>query len=403
MDDGGGAGGGGGAVPVPDSITIEVAPAPASWVTTRLALLPPADWGVKFTSRSHDASTASIPAAPTAQVVPPLLANSAAFAPLSAMAVSDKGAFPVFVNLVFITVAVTPVGVAGKLRALSPNLAAPAGTVTPGPDSATVRGEPLTLGAVIVTVPVRAPSIAGVNVMLIEQTSPAARLPTQSVVDANSVFGAVVTRLIETGIVLLLLLVTVICRGALASPTVCVLKAIDGALRMMLGVVTAAPMPETVMLGFVAALDWTVNVAESEPAYGGVNVAPIVQVAPGFTVTEAPTQVPVAAKSVAFAPLFSTPVIVSFSVPVFSSVIVDGVGVELVTRTGVEAKVSVGSPLTLMAGCASAAHDATASAAPPSTLNIFVGIDVVGMFIDFAFRPHPMSNSTLPTVSVSSA
>ena len=145
MDDGGGAGGGGGAVPVPDSITVEVAPAPASWVTTRLALLPPADWGVKFTSRSHDASTASIPAAPTAQVVPPLLANSAAFAPLSAMAVSDKGAFPVFVNLVFITVAVTPVGVAGKLSALSPNLAAPTGTVTPGPDSATVRGEPLTL------------------------------------------------------------------------------------------------------------------------------------------------------------------------------------------------------------------------------------------------------------------
>ena len=93
-------------------------PRPPSWVTTRLALLLPADWGVKFTSRSHDASTASIPAAPTAQVVPPLLANSAAFAPLSAMAVSDSSLFPVFVSLVLITVAVTPVGVAGKLSAL---------------------------------------------------------------------------------------------------------------------------------------------------------------------------------------------------------------------------------------------------------------------------------------------
>ena len=400
MDDDGGAGGVGGAAPVPESVTVEV---PASWVTTRLALLLPADWGVKFTSRSHFASTVSIPATPTAQVVPPLLANSAAFAPLSAMAVSDRGAFPVFVSVVLITVAVTPVGVAGKLSALSPNMAAPTGTVTPGPDSATVRGEPLTLGAVIVTVPVRAPAIAGVNVMLIVQISPAARLPTQSVVDANSVFGADVTSVIETGTVLLLLLVAVICRVALAMPTVCVLKTIDGALRMMLGVVTAAPMPETVMVGFVAALDWTVNVAESEPAYGGVNVAPIVQVAPGFTVTEAPTQLPVAAKSVAFAPLFSMPVIVSFSVPVFSSVMVDGVGVELATKTGVEAKVSVGPPLTLMAGCASAEHDATASTAPTSALNIFVVIDVVGMFIDFAFRLHSISNSTLPIASVSSA
>jgi hypothetical protein len=399
VDDDGGAGGVSGAVPVPESVTVEV---PASWVTTRLALLLLADWGVKFTSRSHFASTVSIPATPTAQVVPPLLANSAAFAPLSATAVSDRGAFPVFVSVVLITVAVTPVGVAGKLSALSPNLAAPTGTVTPGPESATVRGEPLTL-EVIVTVPVLAPAIAGVNVMLIVQTSPAARLPTQSVVDANSVFGADVTSVIETGIVLLLLLVTVICRGALASPTVCVLKTIDGALRMMLGVVTAAPIPETVMLGFVAALDWTVNVAESEPAYGGVNVAPIVQVAPGFTTTEAPTQLPVAVKSVAFAPLFSMPVIVSFSVPMFSNVMVEGVGVELATKTGVEAKVSVGPPLTLMAGCASAAHDAAASATPTSALNIFVVIDVVGMFIDFAFRLHPMSNSTLSTASVSSA
>ena len=59
----------------------------------------------------------------------------------------------------------------------------------------------------------------------------------------------------------MLLLVTVICRGALAMPTVCVLKTIDVALRTMLGVATAAAVPETVMLGFVAALDWTVKVA----------------------------------------------------------------------------------------------------------------------------------------------
>ena len=274
------------------------------------------DLGVKFTSRSHDASTASFIAA--AQVVPPLLANSAAFAPLSATAVSVSSLFPVFVSVVFITVAVTPVGVAGKLSALASNLAAPTSmpTATPGPDSATVFGAPLTL-EVIVTVPGRAPSIAGVKVISIAQISPASRLPTQPV-DANSAAGADVTVMIETGIALLLLLVTVICRVALAIPTVCVLKTTDAALRMMLGVVTAAAVPETVMLGFVAALDWIVKVAVREPAFSGLsNVAPIVQVAPAFTVTEAPagTQVPVATNSVAFAPLFSMPVIVSFSVP----------------------------------------------------------------------------------------
>ena len=141
MDDGGGAGGAGGAVPVPDSVTVEVVPAP-SWVTTRLALLLPTDSGLKFTSRSHDASTASIPAAPVAQVVPPLLANSAAFAPLSARAVSASSLFPVFVSVVLITVAVTPLGVAGKVSVLASNLAAPTSmpTATPGPDSETVRG-----------------------------------------------------------------------------------------------------------------------------------------------------------------------------------------------------------------------------------------------------------------------
>ena len=208
----------------------------------------------------------------------------------------------------------------------------------------------------------------------------------QSVVDANSGSEAELTCVTETWTVLLL--VTVICRGALAMPTVCVLKTIDGALRMMLGVVTAAAVPETVMLGFVAALDWTVKVAVREPAFSGLsNVAPIVQVAPAFTVTEAPagTQVPVATNSVAFAPLFSMPVIVSFSVPLFVNVMVDGVDVELVVRTGVEAKLSV-VPLAVMAGCASAANDAMASAAPTSALNMFVLIDVVGMFIDFAFR-----------------
>ncbi len=119
----------------------------------------------------------------------------------------------------------------------------------------------------------------------------------QVVVVGNSMFEDELTCIPETGTVLLL--VTVIRRGALATTTVCVLKTTDVALRTMLGVVTVAAVPETVMLGFVAALDWTVKVAVREPATSGLsNIAPIVQVAPAFTVTEAPagTQVPVAMK-----------------------------------------------------------------------------------------------------------
>ena len=157
-------------MPVPDNATVDF-PVTPSWVTSRLALLLPAEAGVKFTSRSHDASTASF--IPAAQVVPPLLANSVAFAPLSATAVSASSLFPVFVSVVLITVAVTPLGVAGKVSVLASNLAAPTSmpTATPGPDSETVRGAPLTL-EVIVTVPVRAPAVAGVNVMSIVQRSP---------------------------------------------------------------------------------------------------------------------------------------------------------------------------------------------------------------------------------------
>ena len=117
--------------------------------------------------------------------MPPLLANSAAFAPLSATAVSVSSLFPVFVSVVLITVAVTPVGIAGKVSALASNLAAPVSMpmATPGPDSATVRGEPLTL-EVIVTVPLLVPAIAGLNVMLIVQMRPGSRaLSMQSVVE----------------------------------------------------------------------------------------------------------------------------------------------------------------------------------------------------------------------------
>ncbi|HQR19582.1 MAG TPA: hypothetical protein PLE54_05355 [Burkholderiaceae bacterium] len=145
--------------------------------------------------------------------------------------------------------------------------------------------------------------------------------------------------MIETVSVPLLVIVT--CRAALVVPTVCVLKASVVTLRTMLGVAAAAAVPVSVMLGFVAALDCNVKVAARVPAANGVKAAPIVQVAPGLTVTVAPEHVPVAENSDAFVPPFAMPVIVSAAPPVFVSVIDPGVEIELVTASCVEPNVSV--------------------------------------------------------------
>jgi hypothetical protein len=120
---------------------------------------------------------------------------------------------------------------------------------------------------VIVTFPVRA-SIAGVKVISIAQISPASRLPTAA--GRRKFCGRVRChrhhRYLNRAVV-----GHRDRRVALATPTACVLKTIDGALRMMLGVVTVAAVPESVMLGFVAALDWTVKVAVREPAFSGLS------------------------------------------------------------------------------------------------------------------------------------
>ena len=89
------------------------------------------------------------------------------------------------------------------------------------------------------------------------------------------------------------------------------------------------------------ALDCSVNVAVRLPTAVGVNVAPIVQVPPAATVTDAPTQEPVAVNSAAFVPVLAMPVIVSGAPPLLVSVMVAGVDVELATAIWVEPNASV--------------------------------------------------------------
>ena len=249
-----------------------------------------------------------------------------------------SAALPVFVNVALSGVAAAPAPVEGKLSALASSVAAPVGAVTPGPASVTACGDPVAFD-VIVRLPVRLPAAEGVKVTFIVQLAPAARLPTQLPVAANSGVGRSRAAVIETFTVLLFVIVTG--RAALVMPTVCELKVTEVTLREMLGTADAVAVPVSVMLGLLAALDCSVNVAVRLPVAVGVNVAPIVQVAPAATVTEAPTHEPVAENSAAFVPDLAMPVIVSGAAPLLVSVMVAGIGVELVMATWVEPNASV--------------------------------------------------------------
>lgn len=116
---------------------------------------------------------------------------------------------------------------------------------------------------------------------------------------------------------------------------------IEVALRVMAGTAANAAVPVNEILGLLAAFDCSVKVAVRLPAAVGVKLAPIVQVPPGATVTEAPTQVPVAVNSAEFVPLFAMPVIVNEPAPVFVNVTLAGVVVGLAIEIWVEPNVRV--------------------------------------------------------------
>lgn len=215
--------------------------------------------------------------------------------------------------------------------------AAGVGVVTPLPVSVIVCGEPATL-EVIETEPLRVPDAVGENVTLIEQLAPAASVPTQLLVDANSGFGVELTCVIVSAA--MPELVNVTCCAALVVPIVCVLNVNEVALRVKSGVGVAEPRPVRLMLGLVGALDCTTKDAVRLPVAVGRNDPVSVQFAPGATLTgDALTQVPPAVNSVAFVPDFAIAVIVSVPVPEFVSVIVAGVEVVFVPPTCVEPKV----------------------------------------------------------------
>jgi hypothetical protein len=176
-------------------------------------------------------------------------------------------------------------------------------------------------------------------VTFIVQLAPAARLPTQLPVAANSGVGVDVTAVIATFVVLVFVIITG--RAALAMPTVWVLNVIADTLREMLGTADAVALPVNVMLGLLEALDCNVKVAVRLPTAVGVNDAPIVQVPPAATATDAPTHVPVAVNSAAFVPVLPMPVMVNVPPPLLVKVMVAGVDVELATAIWVDPNASV--------------------------------------------------------------
>ena len=308
---------------------------PALCATTAFAVLLPADSGLNSVSTRQVASTAKEPAT---QVVPAPSLKSCALVPPIATAKIVSGALPVFVSVVLSGFAAAPAPVDGKLTALASSVAAPVGVVAPGPARVTACGEPVAFD-VIVRLPARFPAADGVNVTFIVQLAPAARLPTQLPVAANSGVVAAVTAVIATFTVLVFVIVTG--RAALAMPTVWVLNVIAVTLREMLGTAEAVAVPVSVMLGLLEALDCSVKVAVLLPTAVGVNDAPIVQVPPAATVTDAPTHDPVAVNSAAFVPVLPIPVMVSGPPPLLVSVMFAGVDVELVAAIWVDPIASV--------------------------------------------------------------
>jgi len=107
----------------------------------------------------------------------------------------------------------------------------------------------------------------------------------------NSGVGVAAAAVIETFTVLLLVMVTG--RAALVVPTVCVLNVSAVTLREKARRGSSRGRAGQRNARISSCIRRSVNVAVRFPAAVGVNVAPIVQVPPAATETEAPTQVPV--------------------------------------------------------------------------------------------------------------
>lgn len=267
---------------------------------------------------------------PAAHVLPVARRKSDAFAPPIVTPVIWSGALPLFVIVVLRPDDITPTVVIGNATELLWTVQIGEAVSTLMPDSATVLGDPAAL-LVMVREPLRVPAAVGAKVTLIVHDAPGLIVPTQVLVDENSGLGVVATWVIVSAPVPLLVSVTAC--TPLVVPTVCVANVTDPRLRETDGTGTALPVPESEMAGLLGALDATVKVAVRVPVADGVNVALSVQVAPGATVTEAPTHVPVAVKSLAFVPLLLIAVMVRVPAPVFVSVTAAGTDAEFVDAT----------------------------------------------------------------------
>ncbi len=176
------------------------------------------------------------------------------------------------------------------------------------PDKATLSGLSAAL-SVIVSLPVRFPPAAGVNVMLMVQLAPAATLLPQVLVWPKSPLAAMLLMLSTPFPVLL----RVTLCAALVAPVSCAANGSVAVERLTTGPV-AVPASATVC-GLPLALSVMVRVPVRAPSAVGLNVTVIVQLAPAATLAP---QVFAWLKS----PL--TPMLVMFNaaVPVLLSVIV---------------------------------------------------------------------------------
>ena len=160
-----------GCVPVPVRFTLEKLGVPLS-VKVRVPVWEPVDFGVKV--------TLTVQLAPTARLAPQLVVSAKFPYTLSAVMLID--AVPTFVSTTAAAALVVLTICPAKLRLAGEVLGAP-WTAVPLRATDTKPGAPLSL---MVTEPVSVPAAFGVNVTLMLQLAPAARLAPQLLVSAKA-------------------------------------------------------------------------------------------------------------------------------------------------------------------------------------------------------------------------
>ena len=213
----------------------------------------------------------------TASVVPQVVVSlkSPGFVPVSEIARELSEAVPVFVTVIAWAGELLPRIVLAKVSDEVESVTLGAGAAAALPVRATVCGDPVTLSAML-TDAVRVPAAVGLNVTVMAQLAPTARVAAHVVVSLKSAELAPVIEIAIDVIATAPVFLTVMACVALLLPTVVLAKVSDAGVI----VTGATAVPESATdCGEPVALSATLTVAVRLPVAVGLKVTEIVQLA----------------------------------------------------------------------------------------------------------------------------